>query len=57
MTFTKDYAVGFTWEDLDVPTVLLNFVGGEAGHSNSIIHSLREGIERRLFAVCVTFCL
>jgi hypothetical protein len=40
-TFTKDYAVGFTLVDPNIPTVLLNVVGRQTGHSNCIMQSLR----------------
>ena len=40
-TFTKDYVVGFSQAELDIPTVLLNFVGGQTGHSKCIIPSLQ----------------
>jgi len=38
VTFTKDYAGGHELADLDIPNVLLNFVGGQTGHSNGIMH-------------------
>ena len=56
MTFTKDYAVGFIQADLDIPIVLLNFVGGQTGHSKCIMDLVGEWFEHNT-AVCVRFCL
>jgi len=44
-TFTKDYAVGFIQADLNIPNVLLNFVGGQPGHSNGIMQLVGEWLE------------
>ena len=37
VTFTKDYVVGCFIADCDILKVLLNFVDGQAGHSNSML--------------------
>ena len=40
VTFTKEYAVGFTRADFDIPTLLLNFVGSQPWDSNSMLSFL-----------------
>jgi hypothetical protein len=46
-TYTKEYTVGFKRADYDIPKQSWNFFGVPPGHSNCIMHSLRELTERR----------
>ena len=49
-TFTKDYAVDYEPVGLNIPFVLLNFVGGQTGHSNCIMDLIVEWVNHKTFS-------
>jgi hypothetical protein len=57
VTFTKEYTVGFTRADFDIPKQSWKFFGSQPGHSTCIMKFVGEWGERRFFAVSLFFKL
>ena len=51
-TYTKDYKVDASADDLDIPNVLLNFVGRKPRHSKCIVEFVDAGASATLLQKC-----